>query len=150
MSNQELFKERLTEMSESDKWRDILHEWRPIQYFVDDEPTTCLCDHCIKERCVIKNELNGKQTIVGNVCVKKFFDKSWDKVIYSLKRIKADLLNAPNEDLIWYGEYYDLLTDWEINFLMDTQNKRSLTTKQAAIRRRCNEKLLLFMEEPFL
>ncbi len=39
MSSFKLFRERLLEMSESDDWFDVIDEWKPIQYYHDEEPS---------------------------------------------------------------------------------------------------------------
>ena len=42
---------------------------------------------------------------------------------------------------------FDFINEWKYDFLTDTRLKRSLTDKQRDIRAKCNEKLLLFLQE---
>jgi hypothetical protein len=104
----------------------------------------CLCTHTpIVDHCVLKNRINGKSAIVGNVCVKKFLGIDNSNLFAGIHRIRKDIEAAPNESLIRYAYLRGLLSsDDELNFLVNTKKKRVLAPARRKWRVDVNRRLL--------
>lgn len=130
-------------LSNSNTWELAKNEWVLSEVYEEDEPTTCLCGHFpIIEICVIRNKINGNETIVGNVCVKKFLGLPSDRIFSAIKRISKDNTKSLNIESIEYMNNRGWLTDWEYRFYCNTYNKRILSVKQMKSRENINQKLL--------
>lgn len=130
-------------LSNSNTWELAKNEWVLSEVYEEDEPTTCLCGHFpIIEICVIRNKLNGAETIVGNVCVKKFLGIPSDRIFSAIKRISKDNSKSLNIESIEYMKNRGWLTDWEYGFYCNTHKKRVLSDKQMNSRVGINQKLL--------
>lgn len=66
----EKLKEAVLEVSCSKNWDEARQEWELLTIY--HYPNHCQCGHHIEENCVIHNEKNGNELVVGNVCVNKF------------------------------------------------------------------------------
>ena len=86
----------------------------------------CICTHYIKEKCYIRNMVNGKDTIVGNCCINHFGGRDLSSVFRALRdnRINPALLSYANEE--------DVINVWEFNFMMDVWRKRKFSFLQRA------------------
>ena len=117
--------QKIIELSEADNWEEAKKEWIHSSVYISEQPKTCLCNHHpIKNICVIDNTKNKQQTIVGNCCIKKFFDERIGRVFTSIKesRINADLIN--------YAYETGIIDDWEQGFMLDLWRKKNLTKPQ--------------------
>lgn len=130
-------------LSNSNTWESAKNEWVLSEVYEEDEPTTCLCGHFpIIEVCVLRNRLNGAETIVGNVCVKKFLGLPSDRIFSALKRISKNNTKSLNSESIEYMKKRGWLNDWEYGFYYNTYKKRVLTEKQMEKRVSINQKLI--------
>lgn len=130
-------------LSNSVTWEDAKNEWVLSEVYEEEETATCLCGHHpIKEICVIRNKLNGKEAIVGNVCVKNFLGLPSDRIFSAIKRISKDNAKSLNMESIEYMNKRGWLTVWEHGFYSDIINRRSLNDKQIAKKKEINLKLL--------
>lgn len=130
-------------LSNSSSWQSAKYEWVLSEVYDEDEPTTCLCGHFpIIEICVLRNKINGNETIVGNVCVKKFLGLPSDRIFSAIKRISKDNAKSLNMESIEYMNKRGWLTVWEHGFYSDIINRRSLNDKQIAKKIEINQKLL--------
>jgi hypothetical protein len=130
-------------LSNSNTWESAKNEWQLSEIYEEEEPSTCLCGHYpIIEICVLRNRFNGNETIVGNVCVKKFLGLPSDRIFAAIKRISKDNSKSLNKEAIEYMNERGWLTDWEYGFCCNTMKKRVLSEKQMNSRVGINQKLL--------
>jgi len=69
-SDQSLLRKIVLQNSVSKSWNEARFEWELESIFVEE--SACICNHFIMENCVIMNQQNYKELIVGNVCVQQF------------------------------------------------------------------------------
>lgn len=142
-SNRERLEEHIVARSEADDFNAARVEWSLVHIEYHEDWDNCPCGKDIKELCYIRNEKNGQQTYVGNVCIKNFMGISTGNLFDGLRRIIADPEANANEDLIRYAKRMGFLyDDTEYNFLMHTKNKRKLSPKQLAWKKRINRRIL--------
>lgn len=142
MAHYELAK-KIIELSVADNWDEAKLEWSLIDVFKEEEPDTCLCGHFpIIENCVLGNRLNGRQAIVGNVCVKKFLGLPSDKIFQGVNRIAQNNERALNAESIDHAHRKGWINDWERKFYFNTMRKRRLSGKQRQKRIEINDKIL--------
>lgn len=136
-------RQKIIALSNSVTWEDAKHEWVLREVYEEDEPYTCLCGHYpIKEICIIRNRYNGKEAIVGNVCIKKFLGLPSDLIFSAIKRISKDNSKSLNTESIEYMNKRGWLTAWEYDFYRDIKNRRSLNDNQIEKKIEINQKLL--------
>lgn len=134
-------------LSNSQNWDEAKLEWDLKEVYMSDDPETCLCGHNpIIEVCVLRNKLNGNETIVGNSCVKKFIGLSSDKIFQAVKRVEKDSSKSLNIEAVKYAREKEWINDWEYNFSVDTMRKRNLSDKQLKTRKQINQKMLSRMK----
>ncbi len=134
---------RIVALSEADDWDRARLEWQIEDIYIQREPETCLCGHFpINELCVLRNRKNYKQTIVGNICVKKFMKLSSGRMFAAIKRVTADETKALNAHVIEHAFAKQWINDWEHGFYLDTWRKRDLSDAQMTKRREINRKVL--------
>lgn len=104
-------------------------EWELDEVVITEGFDQCPCGKKdIKEHCYLKNKLNGKQTFVGNVCVRQFMEINVGQLFQSLKRIQKNDKAKPNKGLIDYAmKKGHLYGDNEYKFLNDILKKRNLS-----------------------
>ena len=135
--------QEIINLSDADCWDLAKLEWELEDVYREDEPDTCLCGRFpINEICVLRNKRNNNQTIVGNVCVKKFLGLPSDKIFQAIHRISEDDDKALNAEAIDHARKKGWINDWEKKFYIDTWRKRKLTRKQHVKRLEINKKVL--------
>lgn len=117
-------------------------EWKLYHIEIREEFDNCPCGHDIKELCFIRNRLNGNETYVGNVCVKKFMEIDTGNLFDGLKRIIKNPKANPNEDLINYAKKFGYIFDNEYKFLMDTRHKKKPSLKVIAWKEKINKRII--------
>ncbi len=134
---------KIIDLSDSKTWDEAKLEWSLIDVFQEDEPDTCLCGHFpILENCVLRNQRNGNQAIVGNVCVKKFLGLPSDKIFQGINRIAKDNKRSLNAETVDHGHRKGWINDWERKFYFSTMKKRNLSGRQREKRIEINDKVL--------
>lgn len=117
-------------------------EWKLFGVELRDDWDNCPCGQDIKELCYIRNERNGNETYVGNVCINKFIGISTGNLFVGLRRlVKYPSANA-NEDVIFHAHNLGYIFENEYAFLMNTRFKRSLSPKQRAWKVKINQRIL--------
>ena len=111
-------------LSEADDWQDAALEWKLVGIQWDKKGDHCICGHFIKEKCFIKNIVNGNHTIVGNCCITKFKGEDLTSVFRALSQ------NKVNAALIGYAYEEGIINEWELDFMLKLWRKRKLTWKQ--------------------
>lgn len=130
-------------LSEASKWDEARLEWELDEIRRKKTPEICLCGHTpINELCILQNRKNGKKTIVGNVCVKKFMKLNFDKLFSAIRRVEKDAEKALNPDVVDYAHGRGWLNDWERSFYLDTWRKKSPTKAQMRTRLQLNRRVL--------
>lgn len=130
-SNREQLESEIIARSESGNWEEAKCEWDLATIYDDDEPGSCLCGHSpIKERCVLKNTINEKEVVVGNVCVHQFMGLPSDGIFKSLKKIKVNPENTLTKEAIEFMHRKGYIDDWLYNFSIGTLKKRRLSGRQ--------------------
>ena len=127
--NAEQLKQHILSLSVSKDYS-VAKKWFLTNIFYDDCGANCPCGQPIKEICYIKNRLNGRETFVGNVCIKKFLGINTGNAFAGLKRIIQDKDARPNEDLILWAKELGYLYPNDYAFLINIRHKRSLSEKQ--------------------
>lgn len=114
----------------STDWSEAKKEWEVDAVYEiknPDEYETCTCGHYpIKEVIVIKNKHNGRELIVGNCCINKFFafNSDYSRFFHALQKGKI------NSDIIEQGFEDKVINEWEHSFMKDVWRKRKRTEKQ--------------------
>ena len=139
----------LLKLSYSHSWSEAKKEWGiHYIYYLDDEPQACLCGHYpIVEVCVIKNNITGKTTEVGNCCVKKFLEienigYDVSLIFQAIKRILENISNSANLDTIFYAQQMGIWNNQNVEFYHKIYKKRNLSLKQLKYKQDLNKKLL--------
>uniref|UniRef100_A0AC34RDV8 Uncharacterized protein n=1 Tax=Panagrolaimus sp. JU765 TaxID=591449 RepID=A0AC34RDV8_9BILA len=90
--------------SRSNRWNDAKLEWE-LKFIYKSNDETCLCGQKpISELCVLRNNENGNEAVVGNVCVKKFMDMDQaDKIFQAFNGVAKGKTKALNEEAINYA-----------------------------------------------
>jgi len=140
--NFENLKNHILPLSNSKDFNTAKNEWELIDVEIQEDLDNCPCGKTIKELCYIKNKLNDNKTYVGNVCVNQFIGIQTGNLFAGLKRIAANLTANANADLISYSYKLGYIHENEYNFLMDTKNKRKLSTKQQAWKEKINRRIV--------
>ena len=132
-----LIKEIL-ELSENKIWNEAKKEWRLKDINKSKEPSTCLCGHYpILELCLMQNNKNNKETIVGNCCVNKFLDESKQNKMFT-----AIAKGKVNKSLILLSYEKGIINDSERDFLLNVWRKRILSEKQQSWFNKLNIKII--------
>ena len=138
--------QEIIKLSLSKDWHRAKLEWQFTYAYQSNSLETCLCGHYpIKNICVITNTKNGAATEVGNCCINKFLgiDEA-NKIFTSINRIKEDSSKSMSIEVLEYLSQKKVITDFEFEFYSDIIKKRKLSEKQAALKSKINEKLLIF------
>lgn len=102
--------------SESKNWMTAKKEWSLVLIF--DEKSHCVCGHHIVQNCVIHNDINGKELIVGNVCVNQFNEtklEAEDSAYASLARMKKAGHAKANKALLELAHRTHVITESEVS-----------------------------------
>lgn len=135
-------------LSEADNWDEAKVEWDLDFVFVSEVLGTCLCGHTpIREFCVLVNEKNGNEAIVGNICVKKFLGLPSDKLFSAFHRITGDLTRSLNVEPIEYAYSKNWINNWSYEFSLNTMRKRKLYPRQLAKRIEVNRAVLYWFRK---
>jgi hypothetical protein len=88
--NFKILREEILVRSVSKVWELAVGEWELIE-ITQRSPGICLCTHQpIVNHCILRNNLNERIAVVGNVCVKRFMGINADKLFRSLRRTAAN------------------------------------------------------------
>jgi hypothetical protein len=137
----------IVELSVATTWDKAKLEWWLEDVYEADEPETCLCGHFpIIEICVLRNNINGREAVVGNCCVRKFIGLPSDKIFQAVKRVRKDSEKSLNAETIQHAFDHRWINQWEYDFYFSIMRKRNLSDKQLAIKRRINATVLARMQ----
>jgi len=140
--NFENLKAHILPLSQAKNFDAARREWRLIGIEISDEFDICPCGQEIKEHCYIRNELNGKATYVGNVCINRFIGIDTGNLFAGLRRIAQDSQANANEDLIFHAYQFGYIFEKEYAFLMETRRKRKLSPKQLVWKEKINRRII--------
>ena len=135
----------LLALSQSDVWREAQLEWEFATIYQGQGDDSCLCGHTpIIELCKLRNKLNANTAIVGNCCVKRFFNIQTDLIFDAVKRIERDPTRSVNLRTLNQAVSEAWITRWEYDFYKQIHKKqyRKLSPKRAAIKIEVNHKIL--------
>ena len=127
----------LIENSISEDLNSALLEWEYQFSFV--KPSHCVCGQKIKENCVIENLHNLNKLIVGNVCVKKFFERDYSFIFKGITSIKKNKI--PNKTFINYCYDKGYLYENQKDFLLKIHRKRNISILQEQFKNKILYKL---------
>jgi hypothetical protein len=139
--------ERIVEMSVADDFQKAKLEWILVRIYKQDDGQ-CLCGHSpIINNCVLKNKLNGQETIVGSSCVQKFIGIQTNTLFMSYTLISKDNRAYLGLEFIEYLHEHSVINDWEYEFLKSTFRKKFewLSEKQQEKRIQINQKVIAYM-----
>ena len=137
--------EELLKLSEAPEWEQAQFEWelKFIAWASIEDDESCICGHHpIVELCNIRNNKTEQETIVGNCCVNKVTDLPSKAIFKSLKKVKKNLSKPLDDEVIELAFDNGWINTWEYNFFADTNYLIWPTSKQLAMRRKLNEKIL--------
>ena len=123
-------KDHILSLSNSQKFHSAKNEWKLVDIEIQEDEDNCPCGQPIKELCYIKNQLNGKKTYVGNICINQFIGIQTGNLFEGLKRIAKDNSANVNEDLIIHANKLGYIYEKEYHFLIDIKRKRKLSDNQ--------------------
>ncbi|CAJ0962226.1 unnamed protein product, partial [Mesorhabditis belari] len=136
--------EEIISRSNSKNWETARREWELSYIYMSggNGPESCLCgQNPIVELCVLRNNENRREAVVGNVCVNKFMGIHQGKKIFqAFHRVAKDSSKGLNEESIIYAHQHGWINDWEKGFYLDTWRKQyaTLSDKQRAKRTEIN------------
>jgi hypothetical protein len=136
--------EKILALSLANSWERARAEWDLSQVYF--EPLgKCVCGHIITEHCELTKRLTNHIVVVGNCCVRKFFDLRSASIFAALKRILRDPTAALSAPTIEYAYQREWITKWDRRFSLDTQRKpkRRLSPAQLTQRIRINKQVAL-------
>lgn len=140
--NFDRLKEHILSLSIATEWSDAKNEWKLVGVEVRECWDSCPCGKEIKELCHIENQLNGRRTYVGNVCVNRFIGIDTGNLFAGLRRLIDDDTANANEDLIVHAYRLGYIYESEYKFLMQTRRKRVLSMKQLEWKRKINRRIV--------
>lgn len=140
--NFERLKAHILPLSVAQSFEIARGEWALVGVEISEEFDTCPCGMEIKEHCYIRNQRNGNETHVGNVCINRFIGVETGNLFSGLKRIAANQQANPNEDLIEHAYRFGYIYEREYKFLWDTRFKRKLSPKQMAWKSKINQRIV--------
>lgn len=133
----------ILKLSVAQTWNEAKREWSLKEVYEADEPETCLCGHYpIIELCLLRNDLNGAQATVGNICVKKFIGLPSDNIFQSIKRVRKDSSKSLNLAAVHHAFDRQWINAWEKDFYVDIMGKRNLTERQKTKKQQINDRVL--------
>ncbi|PIN94787.1 hypothetical protein COU53_02090 [Candidatus Pacearchaeota archaeon CG10_big_fil_rev_8_21_14_0_10_30_48] len=139
-----LFK-RILELSKSKNWDEARKEWAVVEITEAqaDDPGSCCCGkHPIKEMIQIFNQKTRNEVIVGNCCIKRFFDiNDYDKVFKALKE------NRINSFMIEDCFKKEVINPWEYGFALNVWRKKKVSKKQFLNFEKIKHKILNFYKK---
>ena len=141
-SNFESLKAHILALSESDTFSTAKGEWKLVGVQINEDFDNCPCGQRIKELCFIRNQLNGRDTYVGNVCVNQFIGIETGSLFDGLRRIALDHSANANQDLINHAYGLGYIHESEYKFLAQTRLKRKLSDKQVAWKQKINRRII--------
>lgn len=137
----------LSKHSKTDKrGYEMLNEWI-VTGIIFVQPDFCICGHPIIENCEIRNRDTGDSLIVGNCCVKRWWNIDQKNKFTQLDKIKNDAYACVNKDFaleVRFEYTGDIINNWELGFLLDMFRKRKRSFKQREIIKRINLKILKY------
>ena len=140
--------QEIVALSAADNWNSAKPEWTLDHIFISEELGVCLCGHFpIREFCVIRNQKNGNEAIVGNVCVRRFLGLPTDKLFSAFHRIAGDPKRALNAEAVEYAYQKDWMNDWSHGFYMNTMRQRKLSPRQQTKRIEINRAVLYWFRK---
>ena len=141
--NYERLKSNIMPLSNATTFSVAKNEWKLVGVEMHEEFDHCPCGQPIKELCHLENQVNGHKIYVGNVCVNRFIGIDTGKLFAGLKRIALDSKANANEDLIRHAYNMGYIySEKEYNFLMQTKNKRKLSSAQLAWKQKINRRIV--------
>lgn len=140
--NFERLKAHIMPLSRAESFEQARSEWKVIGVHIEQDWDECPCGQPIKELCFLENQLTKHRTYVGNVCVNRFMGIETGNLLSGLKKIMKDHSANANIDVIEYAKKNGYLFDKEYDFLMDTRNKRKLSSKTEQWKIRINQRIL--------
>jgi hypothetical protein len=117
-SNQELLRSVVIQKSKATTWDLAKTEWDLLTIY--DEDSRCVCEHFIRENCVIRNRINGEELTVGNVCINHFGVRALTvpascRACFSKLREYPQSTNA-NQSLLSLAHRLNILSANEVNY----------------------------------
>ena len=134
--------EHILPLSKATDFNAAKREWELAGIELHEEMTHCPCGQEIKEMCFIRNAITHATTHVGNVCIQRFIGIDTGNTFAGLRRIASNLSANANEDLIIHAHQLGFIYENEYSFLMDTRNKRNLSSKQLHWKEKINRRIL--------
>lgn len=139
----EKLRNHILKLSSATNFDDAKEEWSLYQVHISHDFGRCPCGVAIKEHCFLKNVKNGKQTHVGNVCVKNFMGIDSESLFSGLRRLRSNTLSKPNTAVIEYARKAGYLYGKnEYDYLMEIKRKRKLSEKQKHWVQKINRRIL--------
>jgi hypothetical protein len=141
--NYERLKAHILPLSQAQDFDLARREWSLVAVELSEEWDNCPCGQDIKEHCFIRNGITGKQTYVGNVCIKRFIGIDTGTLFDGLRRLSNDPSSNANAAVVEHAWKNGFLYDErEYRFLLQIMRKRKLSEAQQAWKIKANRRIL--------
>lgn len=139
----EKLKESIIENSINKDRESAKSEWEVIDIYLKPSYTTCLCGkYPISEVCELQNKNNLKKVIVGNGCVKYFFDINHGYIYKGIKKIKEDIDGVVSKKILEYAFKKWRIDAKQKSFYVVKKNQKNPWEYLLGIRQEVNKILL--------
>lgn len=139
--SQNKLKNEIVQRSEAGDWETARSEWQLHDAWRSEE-FKCLCGQDINKVCQLANLINGRLVVVGCCCVRHFEVADLKGVFEGLRRICANQLGNPGEDLLILAREKEIISDRDFNFAKDVCRRRKLSDKQKAWKRDIHTRII--------
>ena len=138
-TNQTQFYKVLCNNSNNKDPRLAVLEWKFI--YIEEYNNNCICGMPIHYNCLIRNKLNNNELIVGNVCVNKFINNTYEFIVKGIIAVKND--SMPNKSFINYCYGKGYIYENQKDFLLKIFGKKKLSDSQKSFKLKVLYKLKL-------
>jgi len=116
------------EKSVATTFNEAKKEWDLLYIYKQAQGGVCICGHSpIVDHCVLRNHLNSRRLVVGNVCVEKFNSEQFQLSSLAFKclgNMKKDEKKRANDALLKFARDQGLITEKDYNFYSEVRLKR--------------------------
>ena len=146
--NFDKFTSAILSLSNSKVWLEAKPEWKLHLAYSDGSDRACECGHQpIHQICVIKNQENGNEAEVGNVCVHNFMQLASRRVFAVLRRVRIEITKSLNPAALDLFKRRDVISTGEMDDYLEYWRKRTnMTDVQRRQKAEINQRIIDYVE----